>query len=37
VGSQVGDKVAGVHAVQPVEQGVDAGVQVDHVHLRHVA
>jgi len=35
--SKVGDEVAGVHAVQPVEQGVDAGVQVDQVHLRHVA
>ena len=37
VGPQVGDKVAGVHAVEAVEQGVHAGVQVDEVHLRDVS
>lgn len=37
VGAQVGHKVAGVHAVEAVEERVDAGVQVDEVHLGDVA
>lgn len=31
--AQVGDEVAGVHAVQAVKERVDAGVQVDQEHL----
>lgn len=31
VESQVGHKVAGEHPIEPVEQRVDAGVQVDQV------
>lgn len=35
--AQVGHKVARIHAVKPVEQRVDAGVQVDEVNFRHVS
>lgn len=31
--AQVGDEITGVHAVQAVEERVDAGVQVDQEHL----
>lgn len=34
--SQVGDEVAGKHAVQPVEQRVNAGLQVDQVDYRYM-
>ena len=36
VGAQVGDKVAGVHAIEPVEEGVHTGMEVDQIHPVHM-
>lgn len=37
VGAQEGDEVAGVHAVETMEERIDAGMEVDQVDFRHVA
>lgn len=37
MGAKVGYEVTRIHPVEPVEEGVDAGVQVDQVNLGNVA